>query len=165
VNEGHSLRTGQPDVPPANARINRTDLPSWSCRFDSAAANTSTERITAIGTTIGRELARLNRAATHTYPGITMPAAMTTAAACNYVWISCPNSSKPQSCWPAFLVRADGITVGRLRRNSPGILLTTVDTGQRLYDSTAAERGQALAGQLHSGTLSSDPHSADRTAF
>jgi len=93
-----------------------------------------------------------------------MPATMTAAAACNHVWISCPNSSAPQSCWPAFLVRADGVTVGRLRRNRPGILLTTVNTEQDIYDSTAAWRDRAMAGELHSGTLVGDPRSADRTA-
>ncbi|HEY2550637.1 MAG TPA: hypothetical protein VGI64_08670 [Streptosporangiaceae bacterium] len=109
-------------------------------------------------------MAKLNRAATLTYPGITMPAAMTAAAACNHLWISCPNTSRPESCWPAFFVRADGITTGRLRRNRPGVLLTTVDTQQPLYDSTAAWSDRAMAGQLHSGTLPSDPRSADRTS-
>jgi hypothetical protein len=105
-----------------------------------------------------------NQAATYTYPGITMPAAMTAEAAFNHVWISCPNSSAPESCWPAFCVRADGVTTGRLRRNRPGVLLTTVDTGQDLYDSTAAWRYRAMAGVLHSGTLVSDRRSEDRTA-
>jgi deaminated glutathione amidase len=82
-----------------------------------------------------------------------MPAAMTTAAACNHIWISCPNSSAPQSLWAAFFVRADGITIGRLRRNVPGILLTTVDTEQELYDSTRPWRQRAISGVLHSGTL------------
>jgi hypothetical protein len=77
--------------------------------------------------------------------------------------LSCPNSSAPQSCWPAFFVRADGITIGRLRRNVSGVLVSTVDTGQDLYDSTAAWRERAMAGDLHSGTLASDPRSADRT--
>ena len=97
------------------------------------------------------------------YPRITMPPAMTTAAACNHVWISCPNSSAAQSCWPAFFVRADGVTTGRLRRNVPGVLLSTVDTGQDLYDSTTAWRERAMAGVLHSGTLVRDPRSDDRT--
>ena len=127
------------------------------------AANASPGRFAAIGAAIGAGLGKLNPAATHTYPGITMPAAMTTAAACNHVWISCPNSSAPQSCWPAFFVRADGITTGRLRRNVPGVLVSTVDTRQELYDSTAAWREQAMAGVLHSGTLVSDPRSGDRT--
>jgi deaminated glutathione amidase len=92
-----------------------------------------------------------------------MPAAMTTAAACNHVWISCPNSSARESCWPAFFVRADGITTGRLRRNIPGVLLSAVDTDQSLYDSTAAWRDNAMSGILHSGTAVSDPRSDDRT--
>jgi deaminated glutathione amidase len=94
-----------------------------------------------------------------------MPAAMTAAAASNHLWISCPNSSAPQSLWPAFFVRADGITVGRLRRNRAGVLLVTVDTEQDLYDSTAVWRDRAMAGVLHSGTLVSDPRSADQTAL
>jgi deaminated glutathione amidase len=129
------------------------------------AASASAQRITAMAEAIGPDLAPLNNAATHTYPGITMPAAMTAAAACNHVWISCPNSSRPQSCWPAFMVRADGVTVGRLRRNSAGVLVTAVDTEQDLYDSTADWRRRAMAGELHSGTLQSDPRSADRTCF
>jgi predicted amidohydrolase len=129
------------------------------------AGNASAKRMTAIADAIGPELAALNGAATFTYPGITMPAAMTAAAACNHVWISCPNSSKRQSCWPAFAVRADGVTTGRLRRNSAGVLLTTVDTEQALYDSTAAWRDRAMAGELHSGTLSNDLRSVNRTSF
>ena len=114
---------------------------------------------------IGPRLAALNKAPTFTYPGVTMPAAMTSAAACNHLWISCSNSSAPQSCWPAFMVRADGITVGRLRRNQPGILLTTIDTEAQLYDSTVAWRARAMAGQLHSGTPPADPRSADRMSL
>ena len=108
----------------------------------------------AIADAIGPELAPLNRAATHTYPGITMPAVMTAPAAVNHMWISCPNSSAPQSCWPAFVVRADGVTIGRLRRNRPGVLVTAMDTDQDLYDSTAAWRDRAMAGdaaQRHPG--------------
>jgi deaminated glutathione amidase len=127
------------------------------------AAHASPERIATIGNGIGSEFERLNPAATHTYPGITMPAAMVTAAACNHIWISCPNSSAPQSCWPAFFVRADGITIGRLRRNVPGVLVSTVDTGLELYDSTAPWRERSMAGTFHSGTLVSDPRSDDRT--
>ena len=98
-------------------------------------------------------------------PGITMPAVMTAEAACNHVWISCPNSSAPESAWPAFMMRADGVTAGRLRRNVAGVLVTDVDTEQELYDSTAAWRDRAMAGQLHSGTLVQDRRSADRTSW
>ncbi len=68
--------------------------------FHAAAA--SQERISAMGAAIGARYRPLNPAATYTYPGITMPAAMTAAAAANHIWISCPNSSAPESCWPAF---------------------------------------------------------------
>ena len=107
------------------------------------AANASPERVAAIGATIGPELRRLNPAATFTYQGITMPAAMTAAAASNHVWISCPNSSAPESFWPSFFVRADGITTGRLRRNRAGVLMSTVDTDEELYHSTAKWREHA----------------------
>jgi predicted amidohydrolase len=129
------------------------------------AANASPERVATIGKAIGPELERLNPAATFTYPAITMPAAMTTAASSNHVWLSCPNSSAPESMWPAFFVRADGITIGRLRRNIPGVLVSTVDTDQELYDSTAAWRDRAMAGVLHSGTPVSKARSSDRTAL
>ncbi len=92
------------------------------------AAKASPEHLAAMGAAIGPDLRRLNTASTVTYPGITMPAAMTAAPASNHVWISCSNSSAPESLWPAFFVRADGITLGRLRRNTPGVLISTVDT-------------------------------------
>jgi predicted amidohydrolase len=129
------------------------------------AANAWPERVATIGKAIGPELERLNPAATFTYPAITMPAAMTTAASSNHVWLSCPNSSAPESMWPAFFVRADGITIGRLRRNIPGVLVSTVDTDQELYDSTAAWRDRAMAGVLHSGSPVSNARSSDRTAL
>jgi predicted amidohydrolase len=120
------------------------------------AGNVPPERVAAIGAAIGAGYAPLNPAATFTYPGITMPAVITAAAACNNLWISCPNSSAPESLWPAFFVRSDGITIGRLERNEPGVLLSVVDTGQDLYDSTGPWRRRAIAGTLHSGELAED---------
>jgi deaminated glutathione amidase len=131
--------------------------------FHAAAA--SPGRIAASVAAIGARYRPLNPAATYTYPGITMPAAMVAAAAANHLWISCPNSSAPESCWPAFFVRADGITTGRLRRNIAGVLLSKVDTSEEIYDSTMAWRQRAISGTLHSGTLVSDPRSADRTSW
>jgi predicted amidohydrolase len=129
------------------------------------AAHMSPERMAEIGGAIGPEFRRLNSAASHTYPGITMPAAMTTAAACNYMWISAANSSARESAWPAFFVRADGITTGRLRRNVAGVLVSTVDTEADLYDSTDPWRERAMAGVLHSGERVSDPRSDRRTGL
>ena len=124
------------------------------------------ERVAEVAQAIGRDLGPMNPAATLTYPGITMPASMTAAAASNFLWISCPNSSARQSLWPAFFVRADGVTTGRLRRNVAGVLITTVDTEAPIYDSTAAWRHRAMAGVLHSGTaVTGDPRSEDRTTL
>ena len=120
------------------------------------AGNIPPDRVAAIGAAIGTEYAALNPAATFTYPGITMPAGMTGAAACNNVWISCPNSSAPESLWPAFFVRSDGITIGRLERNAAGVLISRVDTEQDLYDSTGPWRRRAIAGVLHSGELAEE---------
>lgn len=120
------------------------------------AGNASLQRVAAIGAAIGTEHAPLNPAATLTYPGVTMPAVMTASAACNNMWISCPNTSAPESLWPAFFVRSDGITTGRLERNIPGVLISTVDTGQDLYDSTDPWRRRAIAGTWHSGELAED---------
>lgn len=129
------------------------------------AAHATPEQIVAIGEGIGPELQPANRGATFTYPGVTMPAAMTAAAAASHQWISCPNSSAPQSLWPSFFVRADGVATGRLRRNRPGVLVSTVDTDAELYDSTAVWRERALSGVLHSGCLVDDPRSRDRTTL
>jgi hypothetical protein len=62
-------------------------------------------------------------------------------------------------------MRADGIVVGRLRRNYPGVLVSTVDTERELYDSTAAWRDRAIGGTFHSGTLVDDLRSRDRTTI
>ena len=98
-----------------------------------------------------------------TIPAITMPATMRSYAANNYFWISCPNSSRKESCWPAFFVRPDGVVVGQLRRNVAGVLVSTVDTTKKLYDSTVAWRDRAMRGVFHSGTLVADPRSRNRT--
>ena len=98
-----------------------------------------------------------------TFPAITMPATMRSYAANNYVWISCPNSSAKESCWPAFFVRPDGVVTGRLRRNVSGVLISTIDTSKQWYDSTIAWRKRAIDGMLNSGTLVKDARSSERT--
>jgi predicted amidohydrolase len=124
------------------------------------AAHVPSDVLATMHASFGTELRRLNGAAT--YPGITMPASMTAAAAANHMWISCPNSSAPESCWGSFFVRADGVTTGRLRRNRAGVLISTVDTRAELYDSTIAWRHRALEGVLHSGTIVDDERSKNR---
>jgi predicted amidohydrolase len=113
---------------------------------------------------VGERHCRLNRGAS--LPEITMPAAMQAAAACSHVWISASNTSAPESCWPAFFVRPDGVITGRLRRNRAGVLLSSVDTKARLYDGSGAWRERAMRGVLHSGIpVRDDPRSHDRKAF
>ena len=125
------------------------------------AGNISPERFRAMQDDVGDGNLRLNPGAT--LPGITMPATMIAEAANNHVWISCPNSSARESCWPSFFVRPDGVVTGRLRRNTAGVLISEVDTDEEIYDSTAAWRDRAMDGVLHSGTLVRDRRSEERT--
>lgn len=124
------------------------------------AGNISPERWQEMRVYASDTLGRVNPM--QTIPGITMPAAMHTAASNNYIWISCSNSSAKQSCWPAFFVRPDGVVTGRLRRNVTGVLISTVDTDASWYDSTAAWRDRAMNGVFHSGTLVQDERSDER---
>lgn len=62
-----------------------------------------------------------------------------------------------------FLCQGGAITTGRLRRNVSGVLVSTVDTTEKLYDSTRPWQERVMAGELHSGTLVVDPRSEDRT--
>jgi len=92
-----------------------------------------------------------------------MPAAMQAAATSNHVWISCSNTSARHSCFPSFFVRADGVITGRLRRNRAGVLVSTVNTKERLYDGTAGWRNRTMRGVFHAGTLvEGDRRSDDR---
>ena len=79
------------------------------------AGNVPAARMALLREQVGARLHRLNRGCT--LPGITMPAAMQAAAASSHVWISCPNTSARESCWPSFFVRPDGVITGRLRSN------------------------------------------------
>jgi predicted amidohydrolase len=125
------------------------------------AGNIPPERFRAMREQVGAENLRLNPE--ETIPGITMPATMIAEAANNHVWISCPNSSARESCWPSLFVRPDGVVTGRLRRHSAGVLVSEVDTDEPIYDSTAAWRDRAMDGTLHSGTLVRDERSDERT--
>jgi predicted amidohydrolase len=109
---------------------------------------------------VGQRFHRLNRGST--LPEITMPASMVAAAASNHVWISCSNTSARESCWPAFFVRADGVVTGRLRRNRAGVLISGVDTKEKLYESTREWRDRAMRGVHHSGRLVRDLRSRSR---
>lgn len=97
-----------------------------------------------------------------TLPAITMPAGMIASASNNNLWISCPNSSAPRSCWPSFFVRPDGVITGALEPETEGLLLSDLDLAADIYDSTVAWRDRAIDGVLHSGEVVVDPRSADR---
>jgi len=109
---------------------------------------------------VGAKFYKFNRGST--LPEITMPATMQAAAASSHVWISCSNSSAKESCWASFFVRPDGVITGQLKRNTAGILVSEVDTQQKLYDSTAAWRNRAMRGIYHSGRLVHDRRSIER---
>jgi len=124
------------------------------------AGHISGERMRAMQAYVGAKHHRPSGGTT--IPGITMPATMQAAAAANHLWISCPNSSARESCWPSFFVRPDGVMTGRLRLHTAGVLLSTLDTEEPLYDSTASWRERAMDGIFHSGTLIRDERSDDR---
>ena len=124
------------------------------------AGHVPPKRFQAMRHTVGEHLQKLNPGST--LPGITMPATMIAAAANNYMWISCPNSSARESCWPSFFVRPDGVITGRLRLHTAGILVSEVNIDEPFYDSTVAWRDRAMRGILHSGTLVRDRRSDER---
>jgi len=125
------------------------------------AGHMSPEDVRLIGEAVGPEFHRLNRGSS--YPEIRMPASVQAAATANHVWISCSNTSARHSCFPSFFVRADGVITGRLRRNTAGVLTSTVDTHQRLYDCTAGWRDRAMRGVFHSGVVVRDRRTRART--
>lgn len=100
-----------------------------------------------------------------TLPAITMPAGMIASASNNNMWISCPNSSAPRTCWPSFFVRPDGVITGALEPEAEGLLLSEIDLAAEIYDSTVAWRDRAIDGVLHSGELVEDPRSKNRSAL
>lgn len=96
---------------------------------------------------------------------VTVPGTMSTYAACNYLWISANNTSAPESCVPSFFVLPDGRISRRLRRNHPGVLISTLDSGVDLGDASVAWRNRSLKGIYHSGTLVRDKRSSVRTCL
>jgi len=125
------------------------------------AGNIPPERFRAMREEVGDGLQGLNPGAT--IPGITVPATMVAEAANNGLWISCPNSSARESCWPGFFVRPDGVVTGRLRRHSAGVLVSEVDTDEEIYDSTVNWRDRAMGEAPDSGKLVLDERSEKRT--
>ena len=94
-----------------------------------------------------------------------VPATMQAYAGNNYMWVSANNSSRPASCWPSFFVRPDGTVTGKLTNNRSGVLISKINTADRLYDASEAWRNRAIRGLYHSGTLVSDPRSDSRKSL
>lgn len=127
------------------------------------AANVDRARLESMRQYVGAAHFGFSRGST--LPEIAMPSTVVAAAAANHFWISCSNSSARESCWPAFFVRPDGVVTGRLRRNVAGVLISTVDTDQELYDSTGQWRERAMSRIFHSGAMVQDEGSSNRTAL
>ena len=125
------------------------------------AGHASPTRVATMATEVGARFHTLNCGSS--YPEIRMPASVQAAATANYLWVSCSNTSARHSCFPSFFVRADGIVTGRLRRHVAGVLVSTVDTKERLYDGTREWRDRALRGTFHSGRPVRDRRSDTRT--
>lgn len=127
------------------------------------AGNYSQKKLREMQQQVGRKFHRFNPG--KTLPEITMPAGMHARAADNSMWISCSNTSAPESSWASFVVRPDGVIVGGLRKNVAGVLLTKIDTATQYYDATGPWRNRAMNGQYHSGTLVKDKRSSKRTSL
>ncbi len=125
------------------------------------AAHAAPARVARMREGIGED--NVERSHGASYPEITMHATLVAVAASSHIWISAANSSARESCWGSFFVRADGVTTGRLDRHATDVLVSEVDVDAPLYESTAAWRNRAMAGQLHSGTLVDDERSTDRS--
>lgn len=122
------------------------------------AGGLSAERFIAMEADVGKHLLTGGT----TLPAITMPAGMIAAASNNNMWISCPNSSAPRSCWPSFIVRPDGVITGACRPEVEDCIVEVVDPDAPIYDSTVAWRDRAIDGVLNSGEAVEDPRSATR---
>ena len=127
-----------------------------------AGGNTA-DKFKEIKRQVGERFVRMSDGST--LPEINIPATMKSYAANTAMWISCPNSSKKESCWGAFAVRPDGVVVGRLRRNVAGVLITAKDSEEQFYDSTAAWRDRTMSGVFHSGRLVKDGRSDNRKSL
>ena len=125
------------------------------------AGGLSAERFASMEADVGRHELTCGT----TLPAITMPAGMIAAASNNNLWISCPNSAAPRSCWPSFVVRPDGVIPRVCLSEVEDWIVQEIDPDAPIYDSTVAWRDRAIDGVLHSGEIADDPRSRERTAL
>ena len=127
------------------------------------AGNMDHERKDFMESQVGEEYFSLNPG--QTIPEITMPSTMISYAANNYIWISCSNTSAADSCWSSFMLRPDGVTIGKLEKNEAGLLISEIDTEEQFYDSTLHWRLRSIEGKYFSGHQVNDPRSKDRKSL
>lgn len=95
---------------------------------------------------------------------ITVPATLQAAAASNYYAVSANNGTR-RYAWPSFVVNAEGVIVNKAPQHRPTVLITAIDTAEKLYDASADWRDRCMRGVLHSGRLVRDARSRERTAL
>jgi hypothetical protein len=62
-------------------------------------------------------------------------------------------------------IAPDGRIASSHRRNRPGLIVDTVDTGKDYYDAAGRFRDLAIAGALNSGNVVRDARSRDRQSL
>lgn len=95
---------------------------------------------------------------------IIMRPSLQARAATNYFWISASNSSAYYS-WPSVFIQPDGVILGQLEANRPGVMVNIADTTREYYDASRHNRDRAMEGVLNSGQLVEDPRSRDRQSL
>lgn len=69
-------------------------------------------------------------------------------AATNYFWVSMTNSCAAVCPYSSCFIQPDGKIAGRLKDETPGIMLQTIDTDRQFYDASQPYRDLALKGIL-----------------
>ncbi len=85
-------------------------------------------------------------------------------AATNFFYMSLTNSSAPES-WPCYFITPDGLIQNKLTLNTPGIMISEVDTKMNYYDASKPYRSDAINGKLNSGEALNDSVQNDRKVF
>jgi len=93
-----------------------------------------------------------------------MPPTAQARAATNYMFVSM-NNSCVEHAWPSRFLTPDGMIVGALPPNAPGVMINEVDTAHKYYDASRPYRRAAIDGKLNSGRVVDDPRSKDRTCY
>jgi len=66
-------------------------------------------------------------------------------AANNHLWISGSNTSRRESCFPAFVVRPDGRILNKLSRNRAGVLISRINPDKKYEDPSGSNREKILS--------------------